>query len=134
MKKLIFRIILLILLENELLYNFEGFSSQFSKQLLLRTLTGWFSICIHTYGVFRFDTICFIKKLKTICGRALFLVKLQMIPDYKTHHISVYSAANKYSSAGHHEQKNKKTTGQIKFLAVAISHRIKLILRHSLCK
>ena len=33
----------------------------------------------------------------------------------------VRSAANKYnSSAGHHEQKNKKTTGQIKFLAVTI--------------
>ena len=31
------------------------------------------------------------------------------------------SASNKYySSAGHHEQKNKKTTGQIKFLAVTI--------------
>ena len=25
------------------------------------------------------------------------------------------SAANKYSSASHHEQKNKKATGQIKF-------------------
>ena len=31
------------------------------------------------------------------------------------------SATNKYySSAGHHGQKNKKTTGQIKFLAVTI--------------
>ena len=40
------------------------------------------------------------------------------------------STANKYSSAGHHEQKNKKTTSQIKFLAVTI----KLILRLSLCK
>ena len=30
------------------------------------------------------------------------------------------SAANKYSSASHHEQKNKKTTSQIKFLAVTI--------------
>ena len=34
---------------------------------------------------------------------------------------SSVSAANKYyTSAGHHEQKNKKTTGQIKFLAVTI--------------
>ena len=48
MKEFIFRIILLILLENELLYNFEESSSQFrSKQLFLRTLTGWFSTCIH---------------------------------------------------------------------------------------
>ena len=31
------------------------------------------------------------------------------------------SAANKhYSSAGHQEQKNKKTTGQIKFSAVTM--------------
>ena len=45
------------------------------------------------------------------------------------------SAANKYcSSAGHHEQKNKKTTGQIKFSAVTIKQRIKLVLRRSLCK
>ena len=28
------------------------------------------------------------------------------------------SAANEYSSTGHHEQKNQKTTGQIKFSAV----------------
>ena len=33
----------------------------------------------------------------------------------------IISAANKYySSAGHHEQKNKKTTGQIKFSVVTI--------------
>ena len=45
------------------------------------------------------------------------------------------SAANKdYSSAGHHEQKNKKTTGQIKFLAITIKQQIKLVLWHSLCK
>ena len=38
------------------------------------------------------------------------------------HQIETFiSAANKYySSAGHHEQKNKKTTGQIKFSAVTI--------------
>ena len=48
---------------------------------------------------------------------------------------SYYSAANKYySSAGHHEQKNKITTGQIKFLAVTIKQQIKLVLQHSLCK
>ena len=45
------------------------------------------------------------------------------------------SAANKYFfSAGHHEQKNKKTTGQIKFLAVTIK-QIKPVFRYSpLCK
>ena len=48
---------------------------------------------------------------------------------------NIYRAANKYySSAGHHEQKNQKITGQIKFLAVAVKQRIKLVLRHSLCK
>ena len=51
MKKFIFHIILLILLENELLYNFEEFSSQFLKQLFFRMLTGWFSICIHKCDV-----------------------------------------------------------------------------------
>ena len=45
------------------------------------------------------------------------------------------STANKYySSAGHHEQKNKKITGQIKFSAVKIRQQIKLVLHHSLCK
>ena len=48
---------------------------------------------------------------------------------------SILIAANKYySSAGHHEQKNKKTTGQIKFLVVTIKQRIKLVLQYSLCK
>ena len=37
-----------------------------------------------------------------------------------------HSTANKYSLAGHHEQKNKKTTSQIKFLAVTIKQQIKL--------
>ena len=32
---------------------------------------------------------------------------------------AIISAANKYSSAGHHEQKNKNT-GQIKFSAVTV--------------
>ena len=36
------------------------------------------------------------------------------------------SAANKYSSAGHHEQKNKHQS--IKFLAVTIKQQIKLVL------
>ena len=40
------------------------------------------------------------------------------------------SAVNKYS-AGHHEQKNKKATGQIKFLVVTIKQQIKLVLKHS---
>ena len=40
----------------------------------------------------------------------------------------IYSVANKYySSTGHHEQKNKKTTGQIKFLLVTIKQRTKLV-------
>ena len=47
---------------------------------------------------------------------------------------SKFSAANKYSSAGHNEQKNKKTTSQIKFSAVTIKQQIKLVLQHSLCK
>ena len=46
------------------------------------------------------------------------------------------SAENKdYSSAGHHEQKNKKTTGQIKFLVLTVKQQIKkLVLQYSLCK
>ena len=40
------------------------------------------------------------------------------------------SAANKYyASAGHHKQKNKKSTDQIKFSAVIIKQQIKLVLR-----
>ena len=39
------------------------------------------------------------------------------------------STANKYySSTDHHKQKNKKTTDQIKFLAVKIRQQIKLVL------
>ena len=46
-----------------------------------------------------------------------------------------YSAANKYySSVGHYEQKNKKTTVQIKFSTVTVKQQIKLVLGHSLCK
>ena len=42
------------------------------------------------------------------------------------------NAANKYySSAGHHEQKNKETVSQIKVLVVTIK-QIKLDLQHSL--
>ena len=37
----------------------------------------------------------------------------------------------KYS---HHEQKNKKTTSQIKFSVFTIKQQIKLVLQHSLCK
>ena len=40
--------------------------------------------------------------------------------------LQVSNAANKYySSAGHHEHKDKKTTGQIKFLAVTVKQRTK---------
>ena len=42
------------------------------------------------------------------------------------------SAANKYYfSAGHHRQKIKKTTGQIKFSTVTRKQQIKLVLQHS---
>ena len=34
----------------------------------------------------------------------------------------------------HHEHKNKKTTSQIKFLAVTLRQWIKLVLQHSLCE
>ena len=51
------------------------------------------------------------------------------------HQLHYHRAANKYfSSVSHHEQKNKKTTSQIKFLAVTIKQQIKLVLQHSLCK
>ena len=33
-----------------------------------------------------------------------------------------------------HEQKNKKTTCQIKLLTVKIKQRVELVLQHSLCK
>ena len=47
----------------------------------------------------------------------------------------IYGAANKYySSAGHYDQKNKKTNCQIKFLAVTIKQRIKLVPQNFLCK
>ena len=47
----------------------------------------------------------------------------------------IITTANKYySSVGHHDQKNKKTTGQIKFLAVTMKQRIKLVLQHSVYK
>ena len=42
-----------------------------------------------------------------------------MACNYQTQQ-TASSAANKYSSAGHQEQKNKKTTGQIKFPVVTI--------------
>ena len=43
-------------------------------------------------------------------------------------HHDCFSAANKYySSVGHHELKNQKTTGQIKFLAVTIKQLMKLV-------
>ena len=46
----------------------------------------------------------------------------------------MFSTASKYSSVGHHEQKNKKSTSQIKFLAVMRKQQIKLVLQHSLYK
>ena len=40
--------------------------------------------------------------------------------------VGYLNAANEYySTASHHEQKNHKTTGQIKFLAVTIKKHIK---------
>ena len=41
---------------------------------------------------------------------------------------------NRYSSAGHYEQKNRKTTDEIKFPVVTIKQQIKLALLQSLCK
>ena len=47
--------------------------------------------------------------------------KTQLIFTILTKKIKPISAANKhYSPAGHHERKNKKTTGHIKFSAVTI--------------
>ena len=44
----------------------------------------------------------------------------------------VKQLANKcYSSAGHHKQKNKKSTSQIKFSTVTIKKQTKLVLQHS---
>ena len=45
-----------------------------------------------------------------------------------TKKVYIYSAAKKYySSASQHEQKNKKTTSQIKFVVVKIKQQIKLV-------
>ena len=44
----------------------------------------------------------------------------------------IYNTGNKYySSAGHYEQKNKKTTRRTKILAVTVKQQIKLLLQHS---
>ena len=40
------------------------------------------------------------------------------LPQTRKTFSSVSAASKYYTSASHHEQKNKKTTGQIKFLAV----------------
>ena len=48
--------------------------------------------------------------------------------------LCTYNTANKHFSAGYHEQKNEKTTSQIKFLTVTIKQEIKLVLWHSLFK
>ena len=51
------------------------------------------------------------------------------IPGYSPVLLDIFlSSASKYSSAGHHEQEIKKTTGQIKFLTVTIKREIKLVL------
>ena len=49
-------------------------------------------------------------------------------------HLATSTANKYYFPAGHHEQKNKKTTGQIKFSVVTIKQWIKLVLQHSLYK
>ena len=46
----------------------------------------------------------------------------------------MFNTASKYSLASHHEQKNKKSTSQIKFLAAMRKQQIKLALQHSLYK
>ena len=61
-------------------------------------------------------------------GKMLFISskKLFLLSRYSNFCIS--STANKYySSAGHHEQKNKKTIGQVIFSAATIKQRIKLL-------
>ena len=57
-----------------------------------------------------------------------YLNEILAIFNVVTSDIPIFSAANKYSFADHHEQKNKKTTGQIKFSVVTIKQRIKLVL------
>ena len=45
--------------------------------------------------------------------------------DVQSHlHGPTHTNANKYSSVGHHDQKNKKTNSQIKFLAITIRQQI----------
>ena len=64
-----------------------------------------------------------------------YLIIIQVARLFTDKKALAISAANKYCSfACHHEQRNKKTTGQIKFLAVTIKQQIKLILWGSLCK
>ena len=71
------------------------------------------------------DTKLFLKMKNVYCCSEL----------WKSIYDEVISTENKYySSASHHEQKNKKTTGQIKFLAVTVKQQIKLVSRHSLCE
>ena len=56
----------------------------------------------------------------------------QVLQQITINHLSYTSAANKYyfSAGGHHEQKIKKTTGQIKFLPVTIKQQKKLDILH----
>ena len=48
-----------------------------------------------------------------------------------TNGITHSSTANKYSSTGHPEQKNKKSSGQIKFSVVTLKKQIKVVLTTS---
>ena len=59
---------------------------------------------------------------------AVLIIILQYLPNIllvSIHPSFFIFSANKYSSAGYDEQKNKKTTGQIQFLVVTIKQRIK---------
>ena len=70
------------------------------------------------------------QKKESLSGKGLLVVYVENTNTFnkKTEYFRemsdiIASTANKYYfSAGHHEQKNKKPTGQIKFLVVTIKH------------
>ena len=68
-------------------------------------------------------------KKRRVLIKAYFEPQFKYCPLVWMFHGRQVSTANKYSSsAGQHEQKNKKTTGQINFLVVTIKQPIKLVL------
>ena len=76
------------------------------------------------------ESLVFAPQTHFCTNKVLFSWKreLKSIANYFSKMILVgyLNAANEYySTASHHEQKNHKTTGQIKFLAVTIKKHIK---------